>query len=496
MADRPHALIRCDAAPAIGAGHVMRCLTLADALAAEGWRCGFVCAEGTAAAVAALRARPYAVTERPGPGPDDLRAAAPDGVDLLVVDHYGWDAAREAPLRGWARRILVIDDLADRAHACDLLLDQSPARRATDYAGLVPAQAVLLTGGAYALIRPEIAAARPWNAALSTTEPRVIVAPGATDPDNVTEVFLAGLAGTGLEADVILSSAAPHLERVRAACAAAPFPARLHVDVRDMAALQAGARLAVGAPGGSALERCVLGLPSLLVVTADNQLTNARALTDAGAARLLGRADALTAEAVAAAVQALDEAALSAMRQAALALCDGRGRGRVLNVLLGPERDRLGRAVTLRPAVFDDWARLLDWQRAPETRRYFHDPRVPDEADHKAWLAKQLARPRAMTNLVLADGAPVGVIRLDPATEDPATLVVSILVAPEAHGAGIGRLALAQAARLAPEARLVAEVHSDNAASHRLFRACGFEADGAGGYSLAPRLGAAPEQNG
>lgn len=487
-----HALFHCNAAPAIGAGHVTRCLTLANALAAEEWACTFVCEAGSVASVASLGTTRHRVVELSSVGPADLRAASPSGTTLCVIDNYSWGANQEEALCGWAERILVIDDLADRRHCCDVLLDQSPGRQPSAYDGLLPDHCARIIGGAHALIRPEIAAARPTIEAVPQGCRRVIVSPGATDPDNCVATILNGLSGAGIAADVILSSAAPHLNAVRAMLPTLDYPARLHTDVEDMAALQAGAMLAIGAPGMSALERCVIGLPSLLVVTAHNQMTNARALLEAGAARLLGPAPAVTAHDVASAVAKLDEGELAAMRMAALEVCDGRGVGRVVNALVGPAKDRFGRAVTLRPVVSSDWPLLLRWQRQPEVRRHFHDPSVPNEATHKAWLKRQLRKPRALTNLILVDGEPAGIVRLD-STDERGTMVVSILVAPAEHGAGVGRLALTQAARLAPEARLIADVHRENTASHRLFRSCGFAAETPERYSLPPRQSLAVE---
>ncbi|MBY0431842.1 MAG: hypothetical protein K2Q10_11635, partial [Rhodospirillales bacterium] len=110
------AVFRADAEPAIGGGHVMRCLTLADALAARGWRCHFACRPGTPEMVLALAASGHAVVPLADPSPAALAARWPAGCGLLVVDNYGLDAAYERACRPWAGRILVFDDLADRPH--------------------------------------------------------------------------------------------------------------------------------------------------------------------------------------------------------------------------------------------------------------------------------------------------------------------------------------------------------------------------------------------
>ncbi|HEY9548026.1 MAG TPA: UDP-2,4-diacetamido-2,4,6-trideoxy-beta-L-altropyranose hydrolase, partial [Kiloniellaceae bacterium] len=126
------AAFRFDASPAMGAGHAYRCLTLAEALTGLGWRCYGITNGGAAATVPALRGNPALTL-----GSEDSVAARP--ADLLVVDHYGLDALWETPQRRWAKAILVLDDLADRRHDCDVLVDQTFGRAVADYDALLPA---------------------------------------------------------------------------------------------------------------------------------------------------------------------------------------------------------------------------------------------------------------------------------------------------------------------------------------------------------------------
>ncbi len=327
------AVFRADAGPRLGSGHAMRCLTLADALAGRGWRCIFVCTPETVATVPALRRHRIMHPADPD-APGDL----PPG-ELLVVDHYGLGAAYEGGARRRAGRILVIDDLAEGRHDADLLLNQNLGREAGEYAGLVPPDCRLLLGPHWALLRPQFAAARPAALARRRKEPtlrRVLVALGGTDPDNATGVALAALARLGMEEtaiEVVLGPKAPHLEAVRAQAAAMPG-ARVHTGVEDMAALTAVADLAIGAAGGSAWERCCLGLPSVMLVLADNQEPIARALAAAGAADVAGRAGAVDTAALADAVAALRPSRpRREMAERAAAVCDGNGAGRVVEAV-------------------------------------------------------------------------------------------------------------------------------------------------------------------
>jgi UDP-2,4-diacetamido-2,4,6-trideoxy-beta-L-altropyranose hydrolase len=321
------AIFRTDASVTIGGGHVRRCVTLADALAAAGWDIRFVCSVGAGDIVPELRRRSYPITE-----PAAFEQQARARCALLVVDDYRLDAAYEATCRGWTQRILVIDDLANRRHDCDILADQSPARRAADYAGLVPADCALLLGARYALLDARFQAVRGQQRSIGKVA-RVFVNFGTTDAANATGLALDALAEAKVDAavDIVIGGAAPHLAVLHAKVAALGPKASLHVDVSDMASLMQAADLAIGAGGVGALERCALGLPSLMLTVADNQMPNATAIATVGAARYLGDIGQCTPPSMAAALcdLATDDAARAAMSAAAMQMVDGRGAQRV-----------------------------------------------------------------------------------------------------------------------------------------------------------------------
>jgi UDP-2,4-diacetamido-2,4,6-trideoxy-beta-L-altropyranose hydrolase len=478
-----HAVFRFDASPAMGAGHAYRCLTLAEALSRLGWRCHGIVNREAVATVPALQHNPAMALS----GEDSVGAA-----DWLIVDHYGLDASWETPQRRWAKSILVLDDLADRRHDCDILLDQTFGRAGADYDGLVPAACRRLTGSDYALLRPEFSRARPASLARRTAEGglrRILVSLGATDPENHTVEVVRGIAASGLAVavDVVLGGAARHLEAVRAACAALPLEARLHVDTAEMPRLMAAADLAIGAAGTSTWERCCLGLPSLLVVIAENQRAVATAVGGAGAARLLaGPRPALAAQ-VAGALQELaaDATALQALAVRAAAICDGRGCDRLGLALVPPGHARDGRAVGLRLAGPADEDVILAWQRHPTTRRFSRNPAVPTAEEHRRWFGARLADPDCLLTMITLDGAPAGVLRLDPlaaADERAAAPVyeVSILVDPGLRGLGVALQALRFLGRWQAAAVIAATVLPGNDASVALFRSAGY-APGADG---------------
>ncbi len=496
----PDVIFRFDASPRLGGGHAARCGALGEAFTAAGLSVGSAVNRDAVGFVDALM--PGAPTIVEAPDGEALRAAFTAGCRILVVDHYGWSAEQERACRGWADRILVLDDLVDRPHDCDLLADPTPGRWPSDYAGLTPSGSVVRTGPAYAPLRRTFPlrrteALRRRNAGADgagdpTDELRLLIAFGMGDHLELTVPALEAVRGLeGIAAvDVTIGSAAPGIERVRALAAETPG-VRLYEDADDMAALIAAADLGLGAAGGSSWERCCLGLPTLAVRYVENQIGNAAALSDAGAARLLGGPESCTPAALRAALAALiaNPAARTDMARAAARLCDGRGAAR-LALEAVPERAGDGAPVVLRPAEEADRARVLAWQREPGARAHFRNPDPPDEAAHAAWWSARMAGAEPGLEIVERAGEPVGFVRLDPAPDGSATgeeapaadHEVSILLAGAARGGGVGRAALAALSRLVPGETLAAEVLPANAASRSLFLAAGYREERPGWF--------------
>jgi UDP-2,4-diacetamido-2,4,6-trideoxy-beta-L-altropyranose hydrolase len=273
-----------------------------------------------------------------GPGsaddPDALAAVRPEGVELLVVDHYRLDFAFEHGCRSFAHRILVIDDLANRLHDCDLLLDETLGRVTADYKGLVPETCELLLGPHWALLRPDFAEHRARALARRGAMPArvLLLCFGASDPNRLAERLLKAVldASPDLTCDVVTGEvtegALSQLAR------AEPRRARLHGFTNEISDLMTAADLAVGAAGTMSWERCALGLASAVVVAADNQRKIACELEAAGAALLLGDRGDIDPATAAARIAALaaDGSRLAAMSSAAAAVCDGEGTRRAV----------------------------------------------------------------------------------------------------------------------------------------------------------------------
>lgn len=306
-------VIRADASREIGSGHVMRCLVLAEALKARGAEVRFVCRAHPGHLGDTITARGFVVdllpvdpAWAPSPGSrsyaawlgtdqeDDAQEtlkviAATGGADLMVVDHYGLDVTFERRIRPHVGRILVIDDLADRPHDCDVLLDQNYGRQATDYSGLVSDTAVLCIGPSWALLRSEFAKHRSAslerraNAGLRT----ILVTMGGGDLLNLTSRTLRALSRCQLAPStnirVVLGPLARDRQAIEAQAARMPVPTHVLVGISNMADEMTHADLAIGAGGGTSWERCCLGLPAVVAPLAENQRFIIKALAVIGA---------------------------------------------------------------------------------------------------------------------------------------------------------------------------------------------------------------------
>lgn len=304
---------RTDASRQIGTGHVMRCLTLADALRERGAQSVFFCRQNEGNLIDLIEQRGHDVTTLPAPavGFESGAVVPPNAawletdwatdaaatchalgrvyLDWMVVDHYALDRQWEDAMRPHCRRLMVIDDLADRPHECDVLLDQNLGRLASDYRGLVPERATLLIGPQYALLRPEFAQLRRKSLARRVCPKlkRLLITMGGVDKDNVTGQVLEALQKCqlpeNLQITVVMGSKAPWLEQVSVQAEEMHWPVEVLVAVSEMGRLMAEHDLAIGAAGGTSWERCCLGLPSLVLVQAENQRAGATALQDIGA---------------------------------------------------------------------------------------------------------------------------------------------------------------------------------------------------------------------
>lgn len=330
--------MRADASASIGTGHVMRCATLAAEFRRRGWLASLVAREMPTVLEESLVAVGLEVLRLPelpvDAEPAHLGPRLGPAVDVVVTDHYGIGAAWQREAATWATLVMAIDDLADRAFAVDILLNQNLGATDAQYGRLVAPTTAVLTGPQYALLRPEFAVTRALGRDRSGTVKRILVFMSGADQANLTCMATRAVAGIGTAVDVVVGAAYPFEPELREL--AAQFPnLTVHVNTSDMATLMDQADLAIGAPSSASWERCTLGLPTVLVTLADNQVLAARLLVDAGAAISLGWHDQVDEADIASALGVLmaDPARLRAMASAAAKIADGLGTGRVADAI-------------------------------------------------------------------------------------------------------------------------------------------------------------------
>ena len=311
-------VFRVDASIQMGTGHVMRCLTLADALKNQGAECYFICREHPGNLIGLITQRGYHVDALPymdlsqedklqnhnadlahaswlgATQKEDVSLCIPImqalKPDWLIVDHYALDIRWEKALCPYCKHVMVIDDLADREHDCDLLLDQTFGRDLKDYIARVPVSCEILCGAEYALLRPEFSQWREYS--LERREDsqlkHLLINLGGVDKDNITTQILIAIKQCALPAElkitVVMGGTAPWIKEVRQQAQDMPWTTEVVVGVNNMAELMAKSDLAIGAAGSTSWERCCLGLPSIMVVLADNQNLIAKDLHNWGGA--------------------------------------------------------------------------------------------------------------------------------------------------------------------------------------------------------------------
>jgi UDP-2,4-diacetamido-2,4,6-trideoxy-beta-L-altropyranose hydrolase len=352
---------RTDASLQIGTGHFMRCLTLADSLKERGAKIRFVSRYLPEHLQSMLVAKGHELVlldsvknEMPldklahanwlGVSQDqdatDSIQALSDGIwDWIIVDHYALDACWETTLRQSNRKILVIDDIADRQHDCDMLLDQNfYSDMEARYIAKVPVTCQLLLGPRYALLRDEFRQLHKQIEPRSGPVKRILVFFGGVDADNYTGRAIEALSVidiSDLYVDVVIGAQHPCREQIEAACQLHGFIC--HVQTDRMAELMAAADLAIGAAGSASWERCCLGLPALLVALADNQINIAKELDLLGACIYIGTIETASAEIIQSTIGNLlkTEDHINRIANKAYSLVDGLGVDRVCQELIG-----------------------------------------------------------------------------------------------------------------------------------------------------------------
>ena len=401
---------RVDASLNMGTGHVMRCLTLAQVLKENGANVEFICRKHEGNLIVKIRSSGFVVHElkvfeetevdtklahshwlgatQQQDADDCIEILKAEKSDWLIVDHYALDEEWQKKLKPYYEKLMVIDDLADRKHQCDILLDQTFGRQKKDYSALTPEDCKLLLGSQYALLRPEFAKWRAYSLKRRNNPKfkRLLVNMGGVDVDNITESVLDELKICNLPSDlkitVVMGGLAPHIESVKSKAITLPYKTEVKVDVGNMAEIMANSDIAIGAAGSTTWERCCLGLPTIQIVTAKNQQFSAETLARQNIVKL--------AKKIKEATYPLESASkwMKDISSSALEVCDGMGSYKVFNKMTDckimlkkfGEID-LYNYVNLNE---NDKALVLSMRNHPEIKKWMHNQdNIPDTTHYE-----------------------------------------------------------------------------------------------------------------
>jgi UDP-2,4-diacetamido-2,4,6-trideoxy-beta-L-altropyranose hydrolase len=482
----------------------MRCLTLAEELNGHGTAVRFVCREHEGHMCDLIESRGFVVARLPAPGPGDyggqtdyadwIGASWQDDAeqthaaiaswgekqDWLVADHYGIDSQWESALRASVDRVMVIDDLANRLHDCDLLLDQNLVEKMdARYDDKLSRSCAMLLGPDYALLQPTYRHLHESVRARQGAIRRIFISFGGADNGNLTgrslAVFLS-LERPDIEIDVVIDTSSPNFPVVREQ-AAGQRNVHIHSDLPSLAALMAAADLGIGAAGGTSWERLCVGLPALVIVMEANQAPIAETLTRRELIRLLGDQNDLTDSTLSSELTELIDSGLQRdWSERCLAVVDGCGVSRVRAAMTVTSATRL----ETRRATLADEALWLTFANDPITRRNAFSPDPISPATHQIWFRSRMEEVEASRLYIVAteEGMPVGQVRF---ARDADVWEIHFSLAAQFRGRGLGRRVVGAAIETfgaeMPSVSVVGRVKRDNLASRRVFEALGFHGD-------------------
>lgn len=395
---------------------------------------------------------------------------------------------------------MVIDDLADRPHDCDVLLDQTYGRKPEDYKHLVPDNCKLLLGSEYALLRSEFSRLRPDSLASreNLSQPaRILISLGSTDQHNIICKIIKAVERIKqpLEIDITTGINNPNIKEIESLSSKSSKTINLHTFISNIAEKMSQADIIIGASGCSSWERCVLGVPSIAVTIADNQLNIAEQLGKNGIQIDLGWYKDLTIQKITDELQELlsNNKKRTQMSKKASKICDGYGSLRLLLELHPPIITKTGKPVTIRKATSNDKKMFFDWQ-TPESRKYSKNPEVPDWKTHSVWFDNSLTSYTRNFMIIEFDKKPCGELKLDilsdssyfPVSPNVDAREVSIMIVPEVQGNGVAMAALKLLREIFSKIDIWAEVLEGNNASKYLFQKAGYISRGS--YFFSPAI--------
>jgi UDP-2,4-diacetamido-2,4,6-trideoxy-beta-L-altropyranose hydrolase len=474
-------VFRVDASTQIGTGHVMRCLALAQAWQDTQGQPVFVMTTAVPALEERLQLEGMQVvhlTTEPGSLDDAKQTAAlahQFEASWIVVDGYYFAGEYQQILKQSKLHLLFIDDYGHAEHYyADFVLNQNISADEQWYQNREPYTQLLL-GTRYVLLRREFWQWQGWQRTVPPVAKKVLVSLGGADPDNVTLKVIQALQLVEveeLEAVVVVGGSNPHYENLKMAVQDSRSPIRLQRNVTNMPELMAWADVAISAGGTTCWELAFMGLPSILLILAENQRAIAEKLATLNLAVNLGWHQDVKEQEIASTLSQLLQSAEQRAKiiKVSQQIVDGEGSSKII-------RNLEANSIQLRPVIEDDCEILWHWANDPVIRSVSFSSESISWTDHVQWFTSKLCDQNCVFYIALnPDNVPIGQVRYD-ITQKEAT--ISLALAESFRGQGYGsNLVLFSCKKLGQNLgveRINAYVKPDNLASITVFLKSGFK---------------------
>lgn len=479
---------RVDSSTRIGTGHLVRCLTLANRFKSRGEESIFLCQHLDGEMTSQVESAGFEVLHIDSNKADQKSLESRDAFETLrllgkrsasriVVDHYDLSLEWEESVTPHVDSVVVIDDLTDRQHRCDLLLNQNlvHSNDLSNSRKFTGASRTLL-GPKFALLQPEYALFRTARPTGSSRVGSISVFMGGSDPDNVTELVVRSLVGMELvdvNVDVVVGNVNPNHARLRSMFENQPS-INFHTNLSSLAPLLAMSDIAIGAGGTSNWERMCIGVPPIVIDIADNQRQICVDLAKAGLIEHIGSSDSISTADIQDAVQRfLTQSGLR--RQYSLQgqiTVDGLGADRVTEALLPSDQTSL----TLRTCQVEDVTLYFNWVNDAAVRQSSLTSGSIGWTEHKDWFLSHVNSRNSAMYVICAENLPIGQVRFDKC-DDIWTIDYSLdeFIRGRGWGNAVVKLGLAEL-RKVTTGKVIANVKESNTPSRRIFEQLGFSA--------------------
>lgn len=477
---------RVDSSTRIGTGHLIRCLTLAETLRSRGANATFLCRPLDGAATSRVEASGFDVRYLGNNQTGEYSSEREDAIETLkliaeysltrvVVDHYDLSLEWETIVSRQVENLTVIEDLTNRQHRCDLLINQNLlSTQAQDYSASLTGVVQTLVGPRYALLQPDYAEIRTLRYNKISDVKRIVVFMGGSDPENSTDFVLRSLTSMNLntiEVDVVIGPINPHRSTILQKFQS-HRSIKFHVDLPNIATLLASTDMAIGAGGIANWERMCLGVPSVVIDIAENQREICVELAYAGLIEYAGSAHSISATSFENSVAKLilDRVLRSQYSLRSQTTVDGLGARRVAETLLPGKPESL----TLRTCRAEDVMYYFNWVNDPSVRVSSLNTDPVAWIDHEAWFVARLSDPSCRMFVLCTEGLPVGQIRFQKVND---SWSINYSLDEYVRSRGWGRYLVERGIaemKISTTGKFIANVKATNIASQKIFEQLGF----------------------